>query len=78
MIPYNQKNTFSCDCIVLPLILLPVHQLNNDFSIQEPCPMMINQASGNEAGIRLELGTHAAVSSIWRRMADDMTIIGFV
>ena len=29
---------------------------------------------GNEAVIRLELGTHAAVFCNWRHMADDMAI----
>lgn len=52
-------------------------KVNDSFLISEPCPRII-QASGNEAGIRLELGTHAAVSCIWRRIADDMAIAGFV
>ena len=32
---------------------------------------------GNEAVIRLELGTHAAVFCNWRHMADDMAIRSF-
>lgn len=59
-------------------MLLPVHQLNDEHSLYINRLMVIENQSGNEAEIRLELGTHAAVSCIWQRMADYMAITGFV
>lgn len=78
MILYNHKNIINRDCKVLLLMLLPDFQLNNEYPLYISRLMVIEDQSGNEAGIRLELGTHAAVSCIWQRMADDMAITGFV
>ena len=75
---HNHKNIINCDCKVLLLTLLHVFHINNEYPLYISRLMVIEDQSGNEAGIRLELGTHAAVSCIWQRMADDMAITGFV
>jgi hypothetical protein len=70
----SRGNALNLDNSTLLLMLLPVRQLNRcPLPIQESCSFMVGEA-GNEAVIRLELDTHAAVSCIWQRMADYMVI----
>jgi hypothetical protein len=73
----SRGNALNLDNSTLLLMLLPVRQLNRcPLPVQESCSFMVGEA-GNEAVIRLELDTHAAVSCIWQRMADYMVITRF-